>query len=437
MKNLIIALFAINISTIAIAQDGWNWPEDPDAKSIALEKQAFYKVSIGLENWSDASAALYWLFKNNPELNPSIYIDGAKVFEELAKSSSDPAQTKSWQDSILWTYDQRIQYFDGEADVVERKAYAAFKMYYKKPAMFGFLDELYARAYELNGTNISSFNLIPYMTLAKYYYQIKPDEMTAEKVLDIHEMISEAITAKKESGEFSKNRAKKEQDKADALLSSIEGLLNCEFIENMLVPKLEADPSDLNTAKKIFSYSLKAKCSDQPYFTKAGEVLFEDNPTYELANALGNKYLVADKNEDALRFYLNALELSEDKEDKYETHVNLAKANSKLGRKNEARTSAYNALEVMPGAAEPYNILGNLYFTSYESCKGGESRVLDRAPFILAYEMYQKAGNTAQLQASKEQFPSIEEIFNEGYEEGAEVSIGCWIQKTVKLMRRD
>ena len=62
---------------------------------------------------------------------------------------------------------------------------------------------------------------------------------------------------------------------------------------------------------------------------------------------------------------------------------------------------------------------------------------MDRGVFLAAYKMYEKAGNNAQMKASKEQFPSIEEIFNEGMEEGESITVGCWINESVTLKRRD
>ena len=413
-------------------QKGWNWPEDQDLKSVAMEKQAFYKVSIGLENWKDAANSLHWLYENNPDLNSSIYIDGAKVYNELLDQVKEEDRMQELRDSVLWTYDQRIKYFNEEASVIDRKAYTAFKMYYKDPSNFAMLADLYDKAYELNGPDLSSFNLIPYMTLAKYYHQRNPKEMPAERVLDIHDRVSQVIDAS-----LSGKKAKKEQDKADAILSSIEGLLTCDFIESKLVPKLEADPEDLNTAKKIFSYSLKAKCSDQSYFTKAGDVLFKDDPTFQLASALGDKYISADELDKAINYYQDALRLATDEEQKYRAYKSLAQAHYKKGSKSTARKNAYQALSIMPGSNESYNLLGNLYFSSFQECKEGESKVLDRAVFIAAYEMYKKAGNNQQMQAAKDQFPSVEEIFNEGYEVGDEVTINCWISKTVELKTRD
>ena len=53
-----------------------------------------------------------------------------------------------------------------------------------------------------------------------------------------------------------------------------------------------------------------------------------------------------------------------------------------------------------------------------------------------AYEMYQKAGDSQRMASAKAQFPSIEEIFNENMKEGESLTVGCWINETVKLERR-
>ncbi len=436
MKYLLSALLLIGIF-IAQSQPGWNWPEDPDLKSEAQSKEAFYKVSLKLENWDDALGSLNWLYKNNPELNKAIYVDGVKVLESIIETDILKERQSALEDSILWMYDQRIEYFDEDTDaeVMDRKAYTAFRMFYKRQAKYPLLADLYEEAFALNGSNISTFNLAPYMTLAKYYNQSNPEEMPAERVLDIHSTISDAISGME--GKVPADKLKNEQDKVDALLSSMDNILNCDFIASQLVPKLEKDPNDLNTAKKIFTYSLRAKCSDQPYFTKAGEVVFADKPDFRLASALASRYLAMDQNDKAISYYNKSVELAGDDEQKYEGYISLASAYSKLGNKVKSREMARNALQIKPNDSRAFNIIGNLYFGSFEDCKGGESKVLDRAVFIAAYTMYEKAGNTEQMAATKEQFPSIEEIFNENYKEGDIVKLGCWINENVALQRRD
>lgn len=429
-------LLGICMSSLALAQPGWNWPEDPTLEKLAKEKQAFYKMQMQLENYPAAFNALNWLYKNNPNLNESIYIDGAKVLDNILETELPSPRKKSLEDSLLWTFDARIKHFNNESTVMDRKAYSAFKLYYKTSGKYPMLLELYEQLYSYPASDISDFNLTPYMTLATYYFKSNPQEMSAEKVLDIHEKITEVIDEKKMNGGNLK-KLQKEQDKVDAFLGSLGGTLSCDFIEMNMVPKFNRNPTDLNLAKKVFSYSLKAKCFDKPYFVKAGEVYYKENPSYSLAKTLADRFISANNLDKALEYYGKADSLASNQEEKYNIKLGTANILAKKGDKQQARATAYEALSIQPDAPEAYNLIGNMYFTSAEDCKGGVSIVKDRAVYLAAYKMYEKAGNSDQMNASREQFPSMEEIFNEGYEVGQKITVNCWINESVSIQRRD
>jgi len=436
MRHKLFIIFLL-FTSLSYGQADWNWPEDQKLFNLAQEKQAFYKVSIQLDNYEDAFNSVFWLYKNNPNLNPSIYIDGVRIIEKLLETELPQTRRLALEDSLLWMYDQRINLFGDAATVTDRKAYSAFKLYYKTISKFPLLQEIYAKAFQLNGDAISTFNLTPYMTLAKFHYQADPKACPAETVIDIHDKITNIIEQKISTRLEDEEKMKKEQDKVDALLSSIDGLLTCDFINLKLVPRFEANPADINVAKKIFNYSIKARCTDQPYFTKAGEIVYDLEPNYKLAYALGTKYLAALDYQKAHQFLIRALDLSKNVDEKYETVISLSIASSKTGNKNKARQFAYEALSLRQGDKAAYNIIGNLYFASYDECKMNESKVLDRLIFIASYEKFKMAGNIEQMTIAKSQFPSIEEIFNEGMEEGQELVCNCWVNETVKLQRRD
>lgn len=434
MRSLLFSILSM-MAFALYAQPGWNWPEDETLRDQAKEKQAYYKIQAQLDDQNATFNTLQWLYQNNPELNPSIYIDGAKTLGIVIKEETDKDRKTRLQDSLLWMYDQRIKYFGEEAKVIDRKAYDAFKQFYRYPARYPMLLELYEKNFELNGNDVSDFNLIPYMTLAKFYYERSPEDMTGEMVLEIHSQVSDVLAYKLANG-ANPEKIKKDLDKIDAFLTSLDGILNCSFIENNLVPRLESNPEDLNTAKKIFKYSLQAKCTDKAYFTQAGELVYNESPSFGLAKALGDKYASAGDYAKAHEYYDNAVTLTEDNDEKYEAFINKANAYYKTGDKVKARSTAYKASALNPEKTAPYNLIGNLYFGSYEECKEGKSRVLDRAVFIAAHIMYKKAGNQEQMSASAEQFPSIEDIFNENYEEDDEVEIKCWINTSVSVERR-
>lgn len=436
MKKLIIYAFVALLTLTAVAQEGWNWPEDPELKSMAVEKQAYYKLLLAQSKHGEALHALNWLYENNGNLNQSIYIEGVDILKELMKDADGDRQGQL-KDSILWMFDKRIEHFDNDAATLDRKAYQAFQLYYKQPSKFGMLIDVYEKAYEANGPEISTFNLNSYMFLAKLSYQHKPDLMPAEKVLDIHTQISDIIDIKKKNG-GNKTKLDKEQAKTDGWLDSIgEEILTCQFIEENLVPKFREDPSNIPNAKKIFKYSLDAKCTDQPYWLEASETVFGIQPSYNLAKTIGNKYIANGELNKGLSYHSEAIKLASNNEERFDAFMGQAIANSKLGNKTRARALAYEALSAKPGSPEAYNLIGNLYFTSFDDCQGGKSKVLDRGVFLAAYKMYERAGNKVQMNASKEQFPSNEEIFSENYKVGESITVGCWINETVELKRRD
>lgn len=435
MLRLIGLLFALTMTLMASAQPGWNWPEEGEKHDMAKEKQAYYKLLMSTDKWEECWQSVQWLYANTPDLHESIYQDGPKIIDNLLEMDISEKRASRLRDSLLWTYDMRIKYWDDEASVMDRKAYSAFKMYYKVPAKYALLRELYDKLYSYNAADISDFNITPYMTMATYYYKSKPDEMPATDVLDIHTRITAVIDEKTSSG-GDKDKLSKEQDKIDAFLNSLGDIISCEFIEENLVPKLDANPDDINTAKKIFSYSLKAKCSDQAYFTKAGEVFFKSEPSFSLAKALGDKFYRSEEYAKANTYYAEAAKLTEDIDQKFDAKMGMASVAFKQRDKRKSRSLAYEALSIKPGSSEAYNLIGNLYFLSADECKGGESRVKDRGVYLAAYEMYEKAGNTKQMEAARGQFPSIEEIFNENYEEGQKITVDCWINESVTIQRR-
>jgi len=129
MKTKTRILGVIFLSTLALtinAQDNWNWGDQVD---LAKEKNVIYTDAYKAKNFDGAKDALDWLLENTPDLNPSIYINGIKVYEGLAKKETDPAVKEALINRGLELHDKRIQYFGKEGDVTVRQAYFAYAFY--------------------------------------------------------------------------------------------------------------------------------------------------------------------------------------------------------------------------------------------------------------------------------------------------------------------
>ena len=189
-------------------------------------------------------------------------------------------------------------------------------------------------------------------------------------------------------------------------------------------------------AKKIFGLMLAGKCLDSPLALKAAGIVQQNEPTYGVAKFLAQKNAQDGNDAKAIEYFEEAAGLTDDNAEKAEMYVSIARIQMKNGQKSTARNSARRALSFDPSYSDAYKVIGDLYMNSFNDCKQEQSQVKDRAVFIAAYNEYRKAGNSSAMAAAKAQFPSIEDIFNEGMEEGQSITVGCWINVTVALERR-
>ncbi|MEP5612261.1 MAG: hypothetical protein ABJP45_08425 [Cyclobacteriaceae bacterium] len=431
-KTLVSLVLILAVTFVASAQNGWNWGEQVD---VAKEKNVIYTDAYKAKNYAVAVAPLNWLLENTPDLNPSIYINGVKIYQELAKKEKDPAKKEVLIQKALELHDTRIKYFGKAESVTERKAFLAYTFYQKNKAKYPYLYELFTETFELRGNKMNRGNLVAYMNVV-YKHNFAGADLSDEQIIDIYSAISEALSVQRaKAKEADKKKFDGSIDTVDKLLTATKVEISCEFVETKLGPKLDAT-NDLNMAKKIFSLMLKGKCTDSPLALRAAGIVQDSEPTYAVAKFLAQRNIQNDDTEAGINYYEEASRLTEDNLEKAEAFVSIARIQAKNNQLSTARNSARRALSYEPSHSDAYKLIGDLYMQSFDNCAGGESKVDDRAVYIAAYDQYRRAGNSAGMTNAKAQFPSIEEIFNEGKEEGQSITIGCWINTTVKLERR-
>ncbi len=428
VRIYITLLLATNLCGSVRAQ--WNWPED---RVKAEGKNAYYTDNLNNGLYRLAADKLSWLLINAPDLNPSIYINGAKIYETLAANESDPGLKLIYQDSALLMYDLRIKYFDKEASVLNRKAYKAYRYYRDRKEKYEELYSLFKRTFELNGNQVLDNNLVAYMDITRRY-KMSGGALTDEQVIDIYSEISEVIEFKmKEADNI--ERLKTLQDNLDKLLTSTI-TVDCNFVEQTLAPKMADEPENVKLAKKVFQLLLTGKCTDSPFFLKSGKMVHEHEPTYGLGVVIAKKEMAAGNFKVAENYYLQALELTDDNAKKGEIYMDLATSHAAKKNRVTARKYAFKATEQDASLKGAYSLVGILYMQSYDDCRQGVNRVEDRGCYLAAYKMFQKAGNAEGMRNSRQQFPSIEEIFELNLEEGDSFTVGCWIDEKVTIQRR-
>lgn len=433
MKSTILtfAVTLIGLSYVFAQTPGWNWPED---RQTAEEKNVIYTDMMKLGNYKQSTPALSWLLINAPDLNESIYINGAKIYENLAESEKDENKKRDYEDSTILMYDLRVKYFNDEAAVLNRKAFTAYKFYKDDQEKYKELFDLYQKTFEMNKNQVWDQNLLSYMDIVRRY-KLTGGNLTDEQVLDIYDEIVGIIQYKIDQDK-NVDRLEVIGDNVDKLLAATVKV-DCDFIENTLGPKLKNDPNDLKLAKNIFKLSMAGKCLDAPIFLEAVKVMFEQEPNFGLAKLIGDRSYISGDYDLAMQYYGEAVKLTEDNVKIGEIYLKQADISSRQENKIKARDFAKMALTADPSVKEAWTLIGNLYFTSFNDCKRGENIVEDRAVYFAAYEMYKRGGNQDAMRSAKSQFPTMEEIFTYNMEVGQPIKVGCWINEVVTIQRRD
>jgi tetratricopeptide (TPR) repeat protein len=424
----------------AQAQDkckGFNWPEDPAQRAIAEEKNVLYTDALRNDNFKAAQGPHLWFLKNKPDFSSAIYINGAKIYSGLVEQTEDEAQKNIYIDSLMLIYDMRREYCNEAEDVMARKAYDSYKYTIRDTERLEENLRLFDEAFELNKDNLPYYMMLPYMNVVRYNAKIKKN-LSETEILDRYTQIIENIDRLKAAESDAEKVAKLEeiQGAVDAILIEIVNI-DCDFVKSNLEPKFKANPTDLKLAKQIFKFMLEGKCTDDPLWLEAGEVIAQEDPSFGLYKNLAIKAQQAGDMERAENLYNKAIEYAKVPSEKADIYTRFGSIRAEQGRKAEARSMFYKALEADPSDKSPYNAIGYLYFGSYDQCKGMEDQVKDRAIFLAAYDMFIKGGNTNAAAKAKEQFPSKEEIFTRNYEAGQSIDTGCWVGESTVIRTRD
>ncbi|MCY4419497.1 MAG: hypothetical protein OXB93_06600 [Cytophagales bacterium] len=421
---------------LALAQKGWNWPED---KATAQERKVLYTDLMNHGNFEEAAQNIQWLLDNAPDLHVSLYIHAQKIFTALAKQASEPQKKREYQDKVMSLFDERIKYFQGEANVSNRKALAAYNFFRKEQSMYPELIQILEKAVHLNQEKVIDYNLLALMDIVQREKKLSKT-LTEDDVLRYYALVSDILEIKKANVKDSgKERLEKISRKIDKILTTTVNI-DCVFIRNKLFPRFEKNPTDLKQARNIFRFLVIAKCDNEnDIFLSTGQAIYQGEPTYRMGKVLAQKSAALKRPKDAIFYFEDALKHvsgAEASRQKAEANLAIARLYAGMGDKIQSRNYARTASEFGANKADVFNLIGNLYLSSYEDCRKGVSRVEDKAVYIAAYNAFQKAGNQKMMSLCMEQFPTKSEIFELGLSEGSDLNLDCWINEIVNLQRK-
>jgi hypothetical protein len=439
--TLALAIFSLAaVSSFGQCKE-WKWPADGTMKAKAEEKVSLYSDYYRAKEYAKAKNDLSWLLVNTPDLNTSIYINGADIYDQVAKAEKDPAKKAVLADSLMLIYDLRIKYCGEEGIVLNRKLFDFAKYFGNSPRAAEAL-QLAKKVVELNGNEIIDQTSVVYMQLVQINYLKK--NITTEDVMAGYDKMNEILDAKIKKAQsqgkpIDKLLAMKQQVE-DIYIKTIGSEIDCKFVKEKWAPKFKANPADIALAKKMFFFMLQGKCTDDPLWLEVGEAIHNapgEQKDFGLAKNLGTRYFVLENYDKAELYLREALELAQTPADKADMYLYLGGVDAKRGSKAVAREKFRQALAADPSKKEAYEKIGDLYYSSFNECAKKVNQADDRLVYLAAYDMYQKAGDSRKMAMAKEAFPSKEDIFLVNYTAGQTMRVGCWIGESTVLRTRD
>jgi tetratricopeptide (TPR) repeat protein len=444
LKNTALGLaFLTATITSAFSQCKDGWPEN---KAKAEECVAIFGDAVKQQNFRAATSSLQWMLINAPKWNTKLYVDAATAYDGLATKETDAAKKKVLVDSLMIIYDLRIKNCGDEVNVLNRKAGSNYKYNINNKEKSEELLTMFDRVYEISGNNVNDNNLEAYMSVifANFIKQKSlPDAqktLKEEQILSRYDKLTGVIDVKMKKAQAENKTGDVEKYKqikanVDDKLSKMV-VINCAFVKKNYEPRFKQNPTDIVMAKKIFQYMLNDKCTDDPLWLEATEVVHKATPDFALAKVLGAKYLQSKNFDKALPLLNEALTLAKAPAEKADINILLGDNENQRGAKVAARDFYRKALAADPSNKEGYEKIGDLYYFSFQECSKKQSLAEDRLVYIAAYDMYARSGNQQKMSSARGQFPSVTELFELNWKEGETKPIKCWVGETVTLRTR-
>ena len=421
MKTLLVLL--LGCQTIGLfAQSEIRWPSDT---AQAQEMMVLYSDALRNKRYADGIEPFRWLRQAAPDLSKSLYIKGEKLYDGLIEQTTDPKLKRKYQQEALQLYDLRIEHFGEEAAVLNRKAHAAYRYFHQDSTQYATLFSLFDQVFAQGQSTLSSSNLLAYMDVIRLFRRAG-GQLSDEEVLLRYDQITQQLQQRSEQ---------EKQGVVDKLLAATIPL-NCDLVDRKFGVPFRRDTTDVEKARQIIALGLAYGCKELPVFLVAAQTVQQHQPTVGMAKTMALMYEAQGNLLLAERYYQEAVNLAEDLPVRAELYYRMAHYYQRSGRKTEARNAVQQALRNNPDLKEAYRLIGDLYMDSYDVCKEGKQQTVDRAVFWAAYEIYQRADRLDLMKQAQQQFPSIDVIFQEGYEEGQTIRVGCWINVLVKIQRR-
>ena len=334
------------------------WGETPEQRRENYSIGSYFKEALDAKDFNLAAHYFQHLIENCPNATVNTFTRGVTLYRNKVQRARNVEDRRMFIDSLLFVYDQRIQYFGNDADkgrtfILDAKARDMIKFLASDRARLrAGLKEAVDAAVEDNRVKVDIAANYYALLCEDYSYD---DSVTSEMILNEYERLSP----------FFDNISESEMQYKDAFENSFgtSGAASCENLEKLFSAKLAADPDNEALLSQAVALMSRAQCSSDFFFATT-EKYYTVKPSSETALFLAQGFQARGENDKALKYLREALAVETDptKKEPLYTKIGLIE----IGNKNysAAVEAARELRDINPENGYSYFILGQCYASS-------------------------------------------------------------------------
>lgn len=436
IKTLVAVLLLSGGVTSAFAQT-----EDCN-KNSSISHEA---VKAG--NFKDAYLPWKAVLKDCPTLKFYTFNDGIKILTAFLGEIKDrnSADYKKYFDELMEVYDLRMQYtpnfqhLKGTPSVGDTKGSKAISYIAYAPNLdvnqaYTWLKE--SLEAEKEGSKSPILHYFLDMSLNKLKADPSHKEQFIQDYLTDSEYADAAIAA--ETNPAKKADLQKVKDNLVAMFIN-SGTADCESLQEIYGPKIEANQADSTYLKKAISVLKMMKCTESEAYFQASYYMYKIDPTADAATGCGYMAYKKGDFDTAIKYFDEALTLESDNEKKAQIAYAVAATLFNVKKLSQARGYLQKAISFKENYGDAYILLAQLYASSPN---WNDESALNKCTYFVVIDKLQRAKAVDPTVADKANelistyaryTPKAEDLFMLGIKAGDRVTVGGWIGESTTV----
>ncbi|MEN8201501.1 MAG: hypothetical protein ABFS28_02825 [Bacteroidota bacterium] len=396
-----------------------------------------YREFVKYEIYEYALQPLWDALTDCPASSERMYIDGVTIYRSLIDASQEGPGREGLIDTLMLIYDQRMEYFGGEGNVLGRKGRDLLNY---RGTDIEQVEKAYAmlkKSIEMEGLQSKESVL-----LLSVSSSIRLNKMN---ILDDNQVIEDyfEVIGILDQLDGKSSRGEKTRARVDEIMLK-EDILSCEALDLHFDARFEQSKNDKTFLKKVITFYSASGCERSDIYAAAFENLYRMEPSPESAHDLAILFITRNDFQNAAMYLKEALQdENPGGETRAEWNYELAVVSSANKDYCKAIDYAREAISLKSNYGKAYIQLGDAFIASRDRL-GDDFQ--QRTAFWAAADMYEKAAlvdpsleaeTRQKLTDYSVQYPNQEDVFFHDIKDGDSYLVkGCINEYTTVRSRK-